>query len=257
MATTLSLDQHRSALETSGNELAEFAASAGESAKVPTCPTWDVGTLVAHQSMVHRWATCYLTGSDPEAVSSQSEILGSISDLAGHYSEGLQLLLAAIDTAPAELDAPVFLNNTPAPRELWARRQAHETTVHRVDALSALLGRLPTTSEAILDRDLALDGIDELLTGFFTRGRSKLFDGETFTILVAPADSDRRWSVHVAEQLRIEAEASRQPLLTIGGLAASIYLGLWNRGDEVLLDGDVRVMDRWQTTQRVLWRGSR
>lgn len=254
MATTLSLERHRSALETSGNELAELVSSVGESAKVPTCPTWDVGALVAHQSMVHRWATSHLTGSGPEAVPNQSEIRRSTTNLIGYYTEGLQLLLAAVDAAPADLDAPVFLNDAPAPREFWARRQAHETTVHRVDALSAMLGRLPTTNEAIVDCDLALDGIDELLTGFFTRGRSELFDGETFTILVTPTDSDRRWSVLVADQLSIEAGAVESPRLIIGGPAASIYLGLWNRGDEVLLEGDIGVMERWRATQRVRWR---
>ncbi len=78
-----------------------------------------------------------------------------------------------------------FLKDAPAPREFWARRQAHETTIHMVDAQSALLGRVPSTDEAGISSAFAADGLDELLRGFFTRGKSKLFDGKPFVVVVA------------------------------------------------------------------------
>ena len=55
-----------------------------------------------------------------------------------------------------------------------------------IDALAAVLGRQPTASEADIAPAVAIDGIDELLRGFFTRGRSKLYDGEEYTIAVRP-----------------------------------------------------------------------
>ncbi len=99
----------------------------------------------------------------------------------------------------------------------------------------------------------AVDGIDELLAGLFTRGRSKLFDGEEYTMLVAPDDSDRRWHIRVAESLTISPEPARSRRLSISGTSAAIYLGLWNRGDELILTGDKSLMDRWRTTQKVRW----
>ena len=60
----------------------------------------------------------------------------------------------------------VFLRDSPAPREFWARRQAHETTIHRADAVAAGLGRRPRSAELDLDPAFAVDGLDELLTGF-------------------------------------------------------------------------------------------
>ncbi len=253
MPTTLEFRHHTSAIEEAGIRLAELAAAAGEETKVPTCPEWNVRTLVAHQAMVHRWATAHVTGTDPSTVPSQTDIGRSGVDLHDYYAEGLRRLLEALDAAPADLEAMVFLNDAPAAREFWARRQAHETTVHMVDALAARLGRLPTTAEAAVDRDLALDGIDELLAGFFTRGRTRLFEGESFTILVTPDDSDRRWHIRVAESLTIGAGPTPSPRLLISGSAAAIYLGLWNRGDELTLTGDETVMDRWRATQRVRW----
>lgn len=253
MPTSLGFDDHKSVLAAAGRRLAELAESAGDAAEVPTCPGWDVQALLAHQTMVHRWATAHIIGTDPAALPNQTEISRSVADLHHHYAEGLRRLLEALEAAPADLEAMIFLNDAPAAREFWARRQAHETTVHMVDALAAVLGRIPTTDEAAVDRDLALDGIDELLAGFFTRGRSKLFDGRAFSMLVAPDDSERRWHIQVAETLTIATEPTRSPRLSISGQAATIYLGLWNRGDEVTLTGDTTLMDRWRQTQKVRW----
>ncbi len=253
MPTSLPFQHHVSAIEKAGKRLAELAVTAGEDAPVPTCPAWDVRALVAHQSMVHRWATAHVTGTDPAALPSQSEIRRSVTDLDEYYNDGLSRLLEALRSAPADLEAMTFLNDAPPPREFWARRQAHETTVHMVDALAAALGGVPTTDDADIDLALAVDGIDELLAGFFTRGRSKLFDGEEFTMVVSPDDSDRRWHIRVAESLTISPEPARSPRLSISGTAAAIYLGLWNRGDELILTGDESLMDRWRTTQKVRW----
>jgi hypothetical protein len=66
----------------------------------------------------------------------------------------------------------VFLNDAPPPRRFWARRQAHETTIHSVDAIAARSQRWPTASDVAIDPLLAADGIDELLMGFITRGKA-------------------------------------------------------------------------------------
>ena len=55
-----------------------------------------------------------------------------------------------------------------------------------VDALAAQLGEPPAADEAGIDQSLAVDGIDELVRGFFTRGRSKLYDGTEYRVAVAP-----------------------------------------------------------------------
>ncbi|MCP3975544.1 MAG: maleylpyruvate isomerase family mycothiol-dependent enzyme [bacterium] len=253
MPTSLRLEDHLSAIENAGGRLAELATAAGAETKVPTCPAWDARALVAHQAMVHRWATAHVSGTDPAAVPSQTSIRRSEDDLNAYYTEGLRGLLEAIGKAPPDLDAMVFLNDAPAAREFWARRQAHETTVHMVDALAAVVGRMPRADEAAIDRGLAVDGIDELLSGFFTRGRSKLFDGEPFTMLVTADDSDRQWHIDVAESLTIVDGPSQPPRLVVSGSATAVYLGLWNRGDELELSGDTGLMERWRATQRVRW----
>ena len=257
MPSSLRIDEHIAALETAGPRLAALAVDAGMDAPVPTCPSWTAQALLAHQAMVHRWATAHVRGDDPDAVPSQTEIRTSVADLPGYYREGLAALTAALVDAPPDLAAMTFLNDAPPPREFWARRQAHETTIHMVDALAATLGRRPTAEESDLDGSLAADGIDELVRGFFTRGRSKLYDGTEYAVAVAPTDIDRRWILRVAERLTVDPSDGRREgddiAATITGTTIQIYLALWNRGDEVDVTGRTEVLDHWRSTQRVRW----
>lgn len=257
MSTSLTLDDHLAALEHAGSRLVELTDKAGSDAPVPTCPTWTAHALLAHQAMVHRWAAANIRGEDADAVPNETEIRTSVDDLPAYYREGHAALLAALRAAPADLDAPTFLNDAPPPRQFWARRQAHETTIHMVDALAAALGRVPAAAEVDVDVALAVDGIDELLRGFFTRGRSKLFDGEEYAFAVVPADADRRWVVRVAERLTVDpddvAVSAEAVAARVTGSAAAIYLGLWNRGDELQFAGPPDLLDRWRATQRISW----
>jgi uncharacterized protein (TIGR03083 family) len=255
VSTSLTLDEHLAALERSGGRLGDCAREAGLDAAVPTCPAWAVRDLVAHQAMVHRWATAHVRGEPADAVASDADILETVPDLLAYYDEGLASLVRALRDAPADLDAFTFLKDPPAPREFWARRQAHETTMHMVDARAAELGRHPSASEAEIDPALAVDGVDELLRGFFSRGKSKLFEGTAFTVVVAPNDADRRWVVRVDERLSVDAGDGDAPDADarLTGSAAALYLGLWNRGDEIEADGKPEVLTRWHAVQRVTW----
>lgn len=261
MPTSLTFDEHLDVVRLSGDRLVDLASSVDESTRVPTCPAWTVRKLLAHQTMVHRWATATLTGADSGALPNQTEIAATVDDIVGHFRNGLDLLITSLAEAEPDLDVMSFLNDAPAPRHFWARRQAHETTMHMVDALSATLDRLPTAAEAAIAPNVAVDGIDELLCGFFTRGRSKLFDGEEFTVLVRPSDGERAWLLRVAERLTTEpvpaADAGiadgGDAAVSLTGTAAEVYLGLWNRGDEITVAGRPDLLDRWRAVQRVTW----
>jgi uncharacterized protein (TIGR03083 family) len=253
--SSLALDEHLAALETAGTRLVATAEDAGMDAPVPTCPAWNADALVAHQTMVHRWATAHVRGHDPAGVPNQTDIRTTVADLSGYYREGLAALTAALRAASPDLEAMTFLNDAGRPREFWARRQAHETTIHMVDALAAKLGRPPTAGDAEIERPMAVDGIDELVRGFLTRGRSRLYDGTDYTVAVTPGDIGRRWVLHVAERLTVEPGdgADDETDATISGSAAELYLALWNRGDNVEVAGREDLLDRWRATQRVKW----
>ena len=120
-----------------------FARKAGLDAPVPTAPEWNVRQLIAHQGMVHRWATANVNGVRGRLrARCEAEGLEAADPVLWLRDGGLRLI-KALQEAPEDLEAPVFLKNAPDPRHFWARRQCHETTIHSIDAQSAALGRMP------------------------------------------------------------------------------------------------------------------
>jgi uncharacterized protein (TIGR03083 family) len=225
------------------------ARKAGLEAPVPTAPEWTVRDLVVHQGMVHRWATGHVLGkdSDPEAL--HAEGMASSDPVIWLHDGGLDLI-RALQGAPADLEAMVFLNNAPAPRQFWARRQCHETTIHSVDAQAAQLGRFPRAADTEITRQIALDGIDELLNGFLSRNRSSLRSEKPLRLAIKPNDVGRSWLVRISgEPPVVEQDGNGHADLTLEGPAEALYLALWNRTDE--LAGEA--YDFWRRTARVSW----
>lgn len=261
MATTLTFHQHLAGLERAAGRLAYHAARADLGISVPTCPGWTVTDLLRHQSMVHRWATANVLGAGSgtdESRGDANDTAAGAGDLVDDFTDGYRALSNALVQADPDLEAMVFLNDAPAPRHFWARRQCHETTIHAVDALSAEFRRVPTSEECAIERGFALDGIDELLAGFVTRDPTGIFPASGRTIAVVPSDSDRAWTMTAEENLVTTPQAVSAPAVsgadtTFTGTAAQLYLGLWNRGDEVAETGEPGVLERWRATENVTW----
>ena len=246
----MQLQQHLDGLREAVDAFAASAMRAGPEAGVPTTPDWDVRHLVAHQGLIHRWATGHVLGRrlDPGAV--EREGLAA-DDPVGWLRAGADRLRTALEEAPEELEALVFLADAPTPKHFWARRQCHETTIHAVDALSAELGRYPRAADTWIDRDVALDGLDELLTGFVPRPGSRLRAEDPITIAVLPEDADQRWLVAVSDQAPVTARGlgDEDADVVLRGSAVALYLTLWNRSDEI---GD-ESLALWAEGARVTW----
>jgi uncharacterized protein (TIGR03083 family) len=254
MPTLLSLDDHLAGLARNGVALRDAAAAAGLGTAVPTCPAWDVTQLVIHQGMVHRWAAANLRGETDHSTSDSTAQGQAAPDVLAWYGDGLTALIETVRTTPADAEAMVFLRDAPPPRQFWARRQCHETTMHSIDAISATRGRWPTAAEVSLDPLLAADGIDELLTGFITRGQGKLHATEPYLIQVQAADTGHAWTVRVSDgPIVTTVGQSAQPDVVFSGTAGQLYLSLWNRAEEINVDGPPDVLDQWRSQVRVSW----
>ena len=279
----LSVDDYLPLIAAAAERLAAEAIDAGLGAPVPTCPEWTVAELVGHLGEVHRWATAVVAGAldttelTPEAYAATQPPTDPAT-LLPWFATGAAGLQAALASAPEDLRTAVFLKAAPAPRVFWARRQTHESTIHAVDALSARLGRLPTAAEVGVDTAVALDGIDELLTGFIPRRSSRLrldlpqpagpesgtvdADGvagdhtQDASLLVAPTDADAAWSITVSAGPPVTVrggDTDREPDVVLTGSAAALYLGLWNRGDEIAATGADELLGLWRERVRVSW----
>src|SRR5215475_12383653 len=132
------------AIERDGELMAVAADRAGPDAAVPSCPGWRVRDLLRHQGYVHRWATSYIAEQHAERVPrlSEPELLAAgpaDGELLDWFRAGYQTLTQTLRTADPGLQCWSFLP-APSPLAFWARRQAHETAIHRADAEQAAAG---------------------------------------------------------------------------------------------------------------------
>jgi len=235
--TTLTPDQHLAALRDAVSAFARHAQEAGLDVPVPTCPDWTVRRLIGHQGMVHRWAAANLRGKTVEIDATERAGRRAPSPV-DWLRDGAIDLVAAITTAPDDVQTVVFLNDAPGPRAFWARRQCHETTIHSVDALAAALGRYPTSADTAIDPAVAVDGIDELLAGFMTRNKSRLRSESPMVVGVVAEESPTGWLVGVGPAPAVvtvvaSVEVADRCDVRLEGPAVAVYLTLWNRSDEL------------------------
>lgn len=260
MPTLLTRADHLDGLRQAMLAFVRYADRAGLTAPVPTCPDWTVRDLVAHQGMVHRWATAVVQGTpatEANTATERNEAEGRRHpDPTQWLADGAIDLARALATSNEATTDLVFLADAPAdPVDFWARRQCHETTIHAVDALSAALGRAPGADETWIGPELAGDGIDELLGGFLARPISKLRLDDPGILVVAPDDLDRWWRVEIGpEPARSMAGTGPVPDgdWQLTGTARDLYLRLWNRTGEAVTGPEDRL--DWAEVTAVRWR---
>jgi uncharacterized protein (TIGR03083 family) len=168
-------------------------------------------------------------------------------ELLDWYRAGHAELIAALTAAPADLAAATFLP-APSPLAFWARRQAHETGIHRADAEAAAGGPV-----ADFPADFAQDGIAELLQGFARRRSNAVAEQATMQLV---ASDGPNWSVTFGGE-RIVAEPSAAEFgradVVVRGSSADLYLWVWNRASAAEVSGDERIAQLWRDTVRVRW----
>ena len=252
----MKVDEHLDGLRSAGQRLAEAATIAGPDAQVPSCPDWVVRDLVRHQGGVHRWATGYITGPRTEFWDVDlDEVVGAWPDDAGlvtWFADGHAALMQALADADPDLRCWTFLA-APSPLAMWARRQAHETTIHRVDAELAAC-RQPT----VIPANFAADGIDELLTCFITRPGGKLRSDPAARLRVSCTDHPGDWLVRIEPDRVVTtagADADEQADCSVTGTASDLYLALWHRlpPDGLAVEGDHGVFGLFADRVRVRW----
>ncbi|MEU6260735.1 maleylpyruvate isomerase family mycothiol-dependent enzyme [Streptomyces sp. NPDC047043] len=236
-------------LDREGRLLAAAAEDAGTEAKVPTCPDWQVKDLLRHTGMVHRWAAAFVaeghTSYHPD---------GGLPDLDGEellawFREGHGHLVDTLASAPSDVQCWHFLP-APSPLAFWARRQAHETTVHRVDAESSRGG-----PHSEIAPGFAADGIDELLRGFHARSRSKVRSDEPRVLRVRATDADGAvWTVRLSQEPPVATrDAAGDADCEVAGTAGRLYLALWNRTPFPQVTGDASLAALWRAKSAVTW----
>jgi uncharacterized protein (TIGR03083 family) len=247
----MDIDTHLDALDREGRLLLEAASGAGLGADVPTCPQWQVRDLVQHVGQVHRWAFSYIsTGRTTPPDDNDSPATPPAEDqLLEWFRDGHAELLKTLQSTGDDLQCWAFLP-APSPRAFWARRQAHETAVHRADAQGA------AGIEPSYDAKFAADGVDELLFGFFARPRGRLVSDPPVRLGLRATDTGDAWTMTISTDSRTATRDDGGGDCVVTATATELYLLLWNRGDagRCRVDGDPSVLDLWRENARIGWR---
>jgi uncharacterized protein (TIGR03083 family) len=245
------ISEHVAALDREGRRLADVAATASWEAAAPSCPGWTLRDVVTHVGGVHRWAAAIVGGAltrpDPET----SAAVGSgppDAELLDWFRSGHAALVRTLQKADPAVPCWSFLPAA-TPLASWARRQAHETAIHRVDVELAAGAEVSRFDELF-----ALDGLDELLFAFAPRRRRSGITADPPEIIeVRPAQAPGRRvrigpsGIETSELERPEPanDEAVRARCRVSGSAHELYLWSWHRPSAVTVAGDEAVLDKW------------
>jgi uncharacterized protein (TIGR03083 family) len=196
----------------------------GLPAAVPSCEDWTVETVLRHV------ATVYLHKIEALRIAARPDPWPPAGlddrDALELFDETRAAIVVALTEAGTELPTWTF---SPSDKTsgFWYRRMALETAVHRVDA------ELAHDVVTPVDRSLALDGIDEILT--LMLGGPWWEEGDTkhpvdATIRITSAG--RSWTIRLdATSALVTADAEGDVDAEVFGEPDDIFLWLWGRHD--------------------------
>jgi uncharacterized protein (TIGR03083 family) len=236
----LSFEQYLEYVGVNARGLADAAARAGLEAPVPTCPEWNVETLVRHSCRPLLWATANVEAKGEMATPDELPRAPKGEGALPFFRDAAVTCVTALRAAGP--DAPAWGWAGDGRAAFWARRMAHEMAMHRYDAESAAGSPQP------IDGELAVDGIDEFLEllGAHPAGGAAAGNGET--IHFHCTDRDGEWLVHRdADAVRVERQHAKGDVAA-RGTASDLLLVLVSRAPAGAVEtfGDVGMLEAWQ-----------
>ena len=247
----MEIAHHLTALTAEGDLLRPPRTRIDHDAPVPGAPAWQVGDVVRHTGLVHRWAAAAVRDEQRDASVVPDDDGAGLTGAelvdwfrAGHAGSG----------ADADRGRPGrrARSRSCRRRRRWRSGPGGRRTRPASTAPTSSPRGGPITP---FDRAEALDGIDELLGGFAARPRR-----------ATPRAAPERSACCRPTRSRLAGPARpapvRDPAAAAGadcvlrGTASDLHLLLWNRpAGGVETTGDPRSAGRWRTRVRVRWGG--
>ncbi|MBV1892444.1 MAG: maleylpyruvate isomerase N-terminal domain-containing protein [Ilumatobacteraceae bacterium] len=245
---------------TTEGDLFASAADNGElNVGIEACPSWDMRDLVRHLGLIHLWAAANVAIPQADVINDTEDLPDLArywptlaeswpddADLVSWYRNTHANLVEVLEAAPADLECATFLP-AKSPLSMWARRQASEIAVHRVDAEESR--GIPSQFEPRFAGDM----LDELLSAFVPRRPIGI---ESSKVLhVHAQDTNEHWYVTFGPERTRTSRHGERADLTLTGTAAGLYVQLWNRTPDssIAMIGDSTLMDLWRGNVRVRW----
>jgi uncharacterized protein (TIGR03083 family) len=224
------------------------AVKAGPEARVHTCPEWTVQDLVSHLARVQAWAANGVRTAPDAERPTRPEAPKGWDDLLAWWGERERELTELLDRTDPEAPAWVFPHTVSPLAGFWARRQAHETAIHRLDAEHALAGS-PTpaaVSTLVFTPDFAADGIDEFLVMQRFIGERRGWSTQGGRLLIHAADAGRTWqlTLRTGEPFEVGTAVGSgvRDDTTVAGTADAVYRVLWGRPSSAIVTGRTELL---------------
>lgn len=220
--------------------LAAAARDADLTARVPSCPEWDVAKLVRHTGTAHRWSSGVVRTLQPLSPKSMDlELPDDPRGLPDWLEESAARLVAAL--ADADPDAECWTWTTDHHVRFWARRMAFESAVHRWD------GQGVSGDPEPFDGALAVDGIDEHLENLPSID-AEHSQGAGETLHLHCTDRDGEWLLRLdPDGLEVRREHAKGDV-ALKGSATELFLVVLGRVSPTAVEvfGSPAALDRWQ-----------
>jgi uncharacterized protein (TIGR03083 family) len=243
------LDQVR----TQATAMRAAAVAAGPAADVPTCPNWTVHKLVRHTARVHNWAVKAVQAKPGDTAEKADQPPEEWDALLAWWDAQLTTLLGELSGAGPDAPAWGFTPTVSTTGAFWARRQAHETAIHRLDAehASAGSGTSDSLPSLVFDPEFAADGIDEALVIMVPRMLARNPTDAEGTVLFHAADAGRAWLVRLSPGAAPEVGPAEEPAIdadaTVVGTADAVYRAVWHRPSGAVVNGNAALVDALRT----------
>ncbi|ASO22141.1 hypothetical protein FHR81_004850 [Actinoalloteichus hoggarensis] len=239
--TAIDYERFLDVLSIDGERLASCVGSAPGDSPVPGCPGLTLAETARRLGDVYRSTADWTRSPGGTPVPAREVHLprqGDDRPLAEYLRTGLAEVAGELSAHRPEERCPTWW---PADGSFgfWARRLTHETIVHRVDVQAAAGVRCDH-----VDTDIAVDGVDEVLTLWFDHRLGELAITASRQATVAVRTGGRVWLTHAgATGTTVRAlppDATPKVDATVSGDPFHVYLWLWGRLPDwaVTMDGD-------------------
>ncbi|MET7476832.1 maleylpyruvate isomerase family mycothiol-dependent enzyme [Streptomyces sp. NPDC005648] len=237
---------------------AVVTSGADLSATVPTCPDWTLEQLVLHMGGALRWVGTLVRTRAQENIPDEQvprgdgpEKTGDAAELDAWLAEAGELVVGALREAGPDTGVWSWAGDPTA--GFWARRMAHEITVHRADAM-------PATGLAYeVAPDIAADAIDEwlgivqLAQRADPRWAAKELRGSGRSIHLHATDgapgSNAEWLIELGEDGVLWRRGHEKATVALRGPLTSVLLAFYRRlpldSPELEVLGERELLEFW------------
>jgi len=255
--TLLGYDRYCSEIVAQTDLLKSCIENADLTVPVPSCPGWKLGQLLRHLGGAQRWAEETVRIRATQPLSDER-----FRDLSVYADEDPAVVVPWLVAGAALLantlrdagpDTKVW---TPVPggtTKFYARRFAHETVIHRADAILAV------GAEFTLDEEVVLDAIDEwmelgsLPMHFEIRPwmRELLGPGRTlhFHATDTAPEAAAEWLIDLTGDAIVWRREHEKAAVAVRGPLTDLLLIIYKRcparSERIEILGDVQLLDFW------------